>query len=80
MEAWDQRRPSESLRSPGRRFGTSDGSIRAFAESSSGVRPRVRCRSVRYLSWIEGEEIIEGAGCWWAPPRHGRRSDVPLGL
>ncbi len=59
-EVWERRQSGESLRSIGRRLGRSAGSIRAFVESSGGVRPRVRCRSVRQLSFTEREEISRG--------------------
>ena len=60
VEVWDRRQAGESNRSIGRRLGRSAGSIRAFVESSGGVRPAVRRRSVRQLSLVEREEISRG--------------------
>ena len=59
-EVWERRQSGESLRSIGRRLGRSAASIRKFVESSGGVRPRFRCRSVRQLSLHEREEISRG--------------------
>ena len=59
-EVWERRQSGESLRSIGRRLGRSAGSIRAFVESSGGVRPRVRHRSSGHLSLTEREEISRG--------------------
>ena len=60
VEVWDRRQAGESNRSIGRRLGRSAGSIRAFVESSGGVRPLVRHRSARHLSLTEREEISRG--------------------
>ena len=60
VEVWDRRQAGEGNRSIGRRLGRSAGSIRAFVESSGGVRPPVRCRSSRHLSLTEREEISRG--------------------
>jgi len=59
-EVWDRRRAGEGNRSIGRRLGRSAGSIRAFVESSGGVRPEVRHCSSRHLSLMEREEISRG--------------------
>ncbi len=60
VEVWDRRQGGEGNRSIGRRLGRSAGSIRAFVESSGGVRPEVRGRSSRHLSLHEREEISRG--------------------
>ena len=60
VEVWKRRQAGESNRSIGRRLGRSAGSIRAFVESSGGVRPLVRHRSARHLSLTEREEISRG--------------------
>ena len=60
VEVWDRRRAGEANRSIGRRLGRSAGSIRAFVESSGGVRPPVRHRSSGHLSFHEREEISRG--------------------
>jgi len=60
VEVWKRRQAGESNRLIGRRLGRSAGSIRAFVESSGGVRPLVRHRSVRHLSLTEREEISRG--------------------
>ncbi|MCJ7781318.1 MAG: IS30 family transposase [Acidimicrobiia bacterium] len=59
-EVWDRRQAGESNRSIGRRLGRSGASIRAFVESSGGVRPVVRRRPIRQLSLVEREEISRG--------------------
>ena len=60
VEVWERRQRGEGNRSIGRRLGRSAGSIRAFVESSGGVRPPVRHRSPRHLSLTEREEISRG--------------------
>ncbi len=60
VEVWDRRQAGEGNRSIGRRLGRSAGSIRAFVESSGGVRPPLRRRSSRHLSLDEREEISRG--------------------
>ena len=60
VEVWERRQAGEGNRSIGRRLGRSAGSIRAFVESTGGVRPEVRRRSPRHLSLIEREEISRG--------------------
>jgi len=60
VEVWVRRGAGESNRSIGRRLGRSAGSIRAFVESSGGVRPAVRGRSSHHLSLTEREEISRG--------------------
>ncbi len=60
VEVWDRRQAGESNRSIGRRLGRSAGSIRAMVESSGGVRPAVRQRSVRHCRLVEREEISRG--------------------
>ncbi len=60
VEVWDRRQGGESNRLIGRRLGRSGASIRAFVESTGGVRPAVRRRSVRHLSLVEREEISRG--------------------
>jgi len=60
VEVWDRRQAGDGNRSIGRRLGRSAGSIRAFVESTGGVRPEVRQRSVRHLSLTEREEISRG--------------------
>ena len=60
VEVWKRRQAGESNRLIGRRLGRSAGSIRAFVESSGGVRPLVRHRSARHLSLTEREEISRG--------------------
>ena len=60
VEVWERRQAGESNRSIGRRLGRSAGSIRAFVESSGGVRPEVRRRSPRHLLSTEREEISRG--------------------
>ena len=60
VEVWDRRQAGESNRSIGRRLGRSAASIRAFVESSGGVRPAVRRRPIRHLSLVEREEISRG--------------------
>ncbi len=59
-EVWDRRQGGESNRSIGRRLGRSGASIRAMVEASGGVRPAVRRRSIRQLSFDEREEISRG--------------------
>jgi len=60
VEVWERRQAGEGNRSIGRRLGRSAGSIRAFVESSGGVRPPLRLRSSRHLSLTEREEISRG--------------------
>ncbi|MFQ5524556.1 MAG: IS30 family transposase [Acidimicrobiia bacterium] len=60
LEVWERRQGGESNRSIGRRLGRSGASIRALVESSGGVRPLRRHRSVRHLSLTEREEISRG--------------------
>ncbi|MCZ6738436.1 MAG: IS30 family transposase [Actinobacteria bacterium] len=60
VEVWERRRAGEGNRSIGRRLGRSAGSIRAFVESTGGVRPPVRRRSPSHLSLTEREEISRG--------------------
>ena len=60
VEVWDRRQAGESNRSIGRRLGRSAASIRAFVESSGGVRPPVRRSPIRQLSLVEREEISRG--------------------
>ena len=60
VEVWERRQAGEGNRSIGRRLGRSAGSIRAFVESSGGVRPAVRGRSSHHLSLTEREEISRG--------------------
>ena len=60
FEVWERRGAGESNRSIGRRLGRSAGSIRAFVESSGGVRPDLRRRSSHHLSLTEREEISRG--------------------
>jgi len=60
VEVWERRGAGESNRSIGRRLGRSAGSIRAFVESSGGVRPDLRRRSSHHLSLTEREEISRG--------------------
>jgi len=57
VEVWERRQGNRSI---GRRLGRSAGSIRAFVESSGGVRPPLRLRSSRHLSLTEREEISRG--------------------
>jgi len=73
VEVWDRRQAGESNRSIGRRLGRSAGSIRAFVESSGGVRPAVRRRSVRHLSLVEREEISRGVAAGESLRVIGRR-------
>ena len=60
VEVWERRQAGEGNRSIGRRLGRSAGSIRAFVESSGGVRPAIRKRPAHHLSLIEREEISRG--------------------
>ena len=60
VEVWERRQVGEGNRLIGRRLGRSAGSIRAFVESSGGVRPPVRRRSPSHLSLTEREEISRG--------------------
>ena len=60
VEVWDRRQAGEGNRWIGRRLGRSGGSIRAFVESSGGVRPPVRRRASLHLSLDEREEISRG--------------------
>ena len=73
VEVWDRRQAGESNRSIGRRLGRSAGSIRAMVESSGGVRPAVRRRSVRHLSLVEREEISRGVAAGESLRGIGRR-------
>ena len=60
VEVWDRWQAGDAYRLIGRDLGRSAGSIRAFVESWGGVRPRVRRRSERHLSFDEREEISRG--------------------
>ena len=60
VEVWEGRQSGKGNRSIGRRLDRSASSIRAFVESSGGVRPPVRHRSSRHLSLTEREEISRG--------------------
>ena len=73
VEVWDRRQAGESNRSIGRRLGKAAGSIRAMVESSGGVRPAVRRRSVRQLSLVEREEISRGVAAGESLRGIGRR-------
>ena len=57
---WDRWQAGDANRLIGRDLGRSAGSIRAFDESSGGVRPDPRRRSSRHLSFDEREEISRG--------------------
>ena len=57
---WDRWQAGDANRLIGRDLGRSAGSIRAFVESSGGVRPDPRRRSSRHLSFDEREEISRG--------------------
>jgi len=57
---WDRWQAGDANRLIGRDLGRSAASIRAFVESSGGVRPPVRRRSPRHLSLHEREEISRG--------------------
>ena len=54
---WDRRLAGESNRAIGRRLVRSAASIRAFVESSGGVRLPVRHRSIRQLSLVERKDF-----------------------
>jgi DNA-binding CsgD family transcriptional regulator len=60
VEVWDRWQAGDANRLIGRDLGRSAASIRAFIESWGGVRPRVRRRSERHLSFDEREEISRG--------------------
>ncbi len=60
LSKWERRQAGEANRSIGRRLGRSAGSIRAFVESSGGVRPEPRRRSPGHLSLTEREETSRG--------------------
>ncbi len=60
IEVWDRWQAGDVNRLIGRDLGRSAASIRAFIESWGGVRPRVRRRSERHLSFDEREEISRG--------------------
>ena len=60
VEVWDRWQAGETTRSIGRRVGRSGASVRAFVESTGGVRPAPRRRSARHLSFREREEISRG--------------------
>ena len=60
VEVWGRRQAGVGNRSIGRDLGRSAGSIRAFVESSGGVRSPVRCCSSRHLLLTEREEISRG--------------------
>ena len=60
VEVWDRWQAGDAYRLIGRDLGRSAASIRAFVESWGGVRPRVRRRSERHLSFDEREEISRG--------------------
>ena len=57
---WDRWQAGDANRLIGRDLGRSAGSIRAFVESSGGVRPDPRRRSSRHLSFDEREETSRG--------------------
>ncbi len=60
VEVWDRWQAGETTRSIGRQLGRSGASIRAFVESTGGVRPHRRRRAQRHLSLFEREEISRG--------------------
>ncbi len=60
VEVWDRWQAGETTRSIGRQLGRSGASIRAFVESTGGVRPHRRRRAQRHLSLVEREEISRG--------------------
>ncbi len=60
IEVWDRWQAGDANRLIVRDLGRSAASIRAFVESWGGVRPRVRRRSERHLSFDEREEISRG--------------------
>ena len=60
VEVWDRWQAGDTTRSIGRRLGRTGASIRAFVESTGGVRPHPRRRSRRHLSLGEREEISRG--------------------
>ncbi len=60
VEVWDRWQAGDANRLIGRDLGRSAASIRAFVESSGGVRPTVRRRSPHHLSLAEREEISRG--------------------
>ena len=59
-EVWDRWRKGEGLKSIGRVFGKSSGSIFAHISPSGGIRPPVRRRSRLALTPAEREEISRG--------------------
>jgi len=60
VEVWECRHGGESNRSIGRQLGRTGASIRAFVESTGGVRPHRRCRAQRHMTLLEREEISRG--------------------
>ena len=59
-EIWDRWRKGEGLKSIGRVFGKSSGSIFSHLMPFGGIRPRPRRRSKRALTLTEREEISRG--------------------
>ncbi len=60
VEVWDRWQAGETTRSIGRPLGRSGASIRAFVESTGGVRSHRRRRAQRHPSLVELEEISRG--------------------
>ena len=60
VEVWDRWQAGETTRSIGRQLGRTGASIRAFVESTGGVRPHRRFRAQRHLTVLEREEISRG--------------------
>ncbi len=59
VEVWDRWQAGETTRSIGRQLGRSGASIRAFVESTGGVRPHRRRRAQRHLSLFErGDQFL----------------------
>jgi len=59
-EIWDRWRKGEGLKSIGRVFGKSSGSIFSHLMPFGGIRPRLRRRSRLALTLVEREEISRG--------------------
>ena len=62
-EIWDRWQAGEPMSSIGRRFDRESSSVFSVISPTGGIRPPVRCRAKRVLSFSEREEISRWLVC-----------------
>ena len=60
VEVWDRWQRGESTQAIGRVLGREGSTIHGQLAACGGIRPRVRCRLVRVLTFAERENISRG--------------------